>query len=204
MEEKDIVKAPIDIMLFAWLYNLIEEGHATYCEENNNIINLNPFASGWFSVGRDNSNLNGFLGIPKEFIPWFNEVKFKKATVDFSRNRLYISCGDENEEGITIGIKVRSKRLSLLWNDNFDKDSERTLDFRIFAVKADDTTTLSEQAIKTIRLICSDDISQAVMMNIEQESLESVYAEDVKANYEKAYATKYLGMDDDDEDLIGI
>lgn len=204
MEEKDIVKAPIDILFFTWLHNLLAEGHAEYSEENNNIINLNTFASSWFSVGRDNTSLTGFLGIPKEFIPWFNDIKFKSATVDFKRNRLYLSCGDENEEAITIGIKVRAKRLSLLWHDNFDKDSERTLDFRIFAIKADDTISVSEFAIKSIKLINTDDITRVVRMDIDQEEAESVYADDIKANYAKAYASKYLGVDDEDEDVIGI
>lgn len=206
MEEKDIVKAPIDILFFTWLHNLMAEGHAEFSHENNNIIELNSFASAWFSVGRDNSNLNGFLGIPKEFIPWFNEVKFKSSTVDFKRGRLYLSCGDENVEGITIGIKVRDKRLKLLWNDNFEKDSSRTLDFRIFAIKADNSITLSEQAINTLPLINTDDISRVVMMSITQEEKESVYAEDVQNKYEKEYASKYFGIedDDDDDDLIGI
>lgn len=206
MEEKDILDAPIDILFFTWLYKLMSEGHAKYNEDNDNIIDLDEFASSWFSVGRDNDTLNGFLGVPKTLIPWFAQIKFKQAVVDFKRNRLFLSCGDEDEEAVTISIKVRNKRLALLWHDNFDVDATKELDFRIFAIKADNSVTVSEKVILNIPLINTDEISRVVKMNIAQESLESVYAEDIKANYEKAYASKYLGVDDgdDDDDFMGI
>ncbi len=201
MDEKDIIRAPSDIMFFTWLYKLMAEDHAKFNEENENIIDLDTLASSWFVIGRDNDTLKGFLGVPKAFIPWFPQIKFKHAVVDFTRNRLYISCGDANTEGVTIGLKVRPQRLALLWHDNFSKDSTQGLDFRIFGIKADKQLEISENPIKELSLIHSDDLRKVVQKSMAQESLESVYADDIKSRYEDMFANKYSGVSNSNEDL---
>lgn len=201
MEEKDIISAPSDIMFFTWLYKLMAENHATFNEENENIIDLDTMASSWFIIGRDNDTLRGFLGIPKAFIPWFPQIKFKHAVVDPSRNRLYISCGNEDTEGITLSLKIRAQRLALLWHDNFGEDSIQHLDFRIFGIKADKQLEISENPIKELSLIKTEDLSRVVQKTIAQESLESVYADDIKARYEEMFAAKYANVSTSNEDL---
>lgn len=201
MDEKDIISAPADIMLFTWLYKLMAEGHAAFCPDNENIIEVDALVSSWFLIGRDNDTLKGFLGIPKVYIPWFPQIKFKTAVVDYTRSRLYISCGSETTEGITIGLKVRKQRLALLWHDNFGDDSKQGLDFRIFGIKADKTYEISENPIKELSLIKSDDLGKVVQKTIAQESLESVYEDDIKASYENLFASKYSKVSSSNKDL---
>lgn len=195
MDEKDIVKAPRDIMLFTWLYKLMTDGHCVINENNNRILDMDDYVSNWFIVGRDNDTYDGFLGIPRAFLPWFSQIKFKQATASFKKGRLYLSCGNEDEEGITISFKVRRERLKLIWRDDLADDGVSTLDFRIFAPKADGTSSISENVIYKMSLIKTDDLSRVVRQSEEGVDQEAVYAEDIRTRYAQLYASKYL--DDD-------
>lgn len=200
MDQKDIIKAPSDIMFFTWLYKLISDKHCTYNEKNNRILDLDDYVSNWFIIGRDNETLNGFLGIPRGLLPWFSQIKFKQATVSFKEGRLYLSCGDEDEEGITISLKIRRERLKLLWRDDLKEDAEFALEFRIFAPKADGTLSISDNVIYRMKMINTNDLSRVVRPSEEGEDLEMVYAEDIKARYEQMYANQYFGEGEDGED----
>lgn len=199
MDKKDIVRAPTDILLFTWLYNLIEEEHASYNLENDNIIELDSYASSCFTIGRDNEKLNSFLGVPKNLIPWFAQIPWKSAVVDFERSIIFISCGDENEIGLTIGIKVRRKRIELLWNNNIDDNEVSDLSFRVFAVKADSSISISEKIFAKVPLKKSSDLAVVVMKTFDESSAEDVYADDIRARYDDLYANKYLNVSSDDD-----
>lgn len=200
MDEKDIVKAPTDIMFFTWLYKLMSDKHCFINTVNDRILDLDDYASNWFILGRDNETLEGFLGIPRTLLPWFAQIKFKQAVVNFELGRLYLSCGDEDIEGLTISLKIRRERLKLLWREDLEDDSHTTLDFRIFAPKADNTLSISENVIYRMPLINTTDLMRVVRPSQDAESQESVYADDIKARYQELYANKYLNGDEEDLD----
>ena len=178
MEDKDVLEAPVKILLFRWLENLFEKGAANFSEENKNIIELNSFVSSWFCIGRDNELLDPFLGIPKNLIPWFLQLRFKNAMVSPSRKRLYLSCGDNSTESLTLSFKIRAKRLQLLTIDNKNK-----LDFRIIAIKADRSVSVTQNVLSFIPLIISDDLEDIVPLVLDEAAKEEIYYNDVKSRF---------------------
>lgn len=200
MDEQDVLDAPMKIMLFTWLNNLMQNGNASYNEENTNIIDLDSYSSSWFCVGRDNDTLDGFIGVPKNLIPWFIDLKFKHAVISHSKRRLYLSCGNEDEVGFTISIKIRSKRMSLIWNKNNDESDVKNLDLRMFSIKADNSISLSEKVLHVVPLIQSDDLDKVVFQdNIKEPSREEMFADEIKQKFKEEYASKYMDLNNGDD-----
>ena len=198
MEEKDLFEAPTKIMLFTWLNSLMKNDNAEINKENNMIIDLSPYASSWFSVGRELENKNGFIGVSKTLIPWFVDLKWDSAVISFEKGRLYLTCGSENDEGLTISFKVRKKRLNLIYDEATHGGKDSTLDFRMFSIKADGGIFLSKLVLKQIPIRISDNISDVVYndttVNVD---LEMEYEEQISMKFKELYASKYMEIDDD-------
>lgn len=200
MDEQDILDAPTKIMLFSWLNNLRQNGNATYNDENTNIIDLDSYSSSWFCIGRDNETLDGFIGIPKSLIPWFIDLKFKHAVLSYKRRRLYLSCGNEDEVGFTISLKIREKRMSLLWNKKNDDSDVKNLDMRMFSIKADNSISLSEEILHVVPLIKSDDLNKVVYQDDYIEpTKEEIYADEIREKFQNEYASKYMDLNNGDD-----
>lgn len=200
MDEQDILDAPTKIMLFTWLNNLFQNNNAIYNDDNINIIDLDSYASSWFCIGRDNETLDGFIGIPKSLIPWFIDLKFKHAVLSHKRRRLYLSCGNEEEIGFTVSIKIRSKRMSLLWNKDNDDDDVKNLDMRMFSIKADNSLSLSEDPLHVIPLIKSDELDKVVFQdNFKEPTREEMFADEIKQKFKDEYASKYMDLNNGDD-----
>lgn len=198
MNEDDIINAPIFIMLTTWLNNLMHKKHAEFNKENENIIDIDSYASAWFSIGRDNETLAPFIGVPKNFMPWFVQIGFEKAFLNFKNKRLYLSCGSENEEGITISFKIRKERMNLLWHKTFKENDIKQLDFRAIAFKADGSEEISEKSLHACELKLTDDLFEIVKPPIENIDLESEYADEIRSKFESEYASKYKTHTQDD------
>lgn len=191
MNDNDILEAPVKILLFTWLENLFDKKMADFSTENSNIIDLNSYASSWFCSGRDNENLDPYFAVPKNLIPWFLQLRFKNAMVSPSRKRLYLSCGDKDTIALTLSFKIREKRLKLLTDNNKNK-----LDFRIVAVKADKTNSVTQNVLTFVPLIISDDLSNISPTPIEDINTEEVFYNDVKSRFEKEFKTDFVDLDE--------
>lgn len=199
MEEQDILDAPIKIMLFTWLNDLFQNGNAQYNNENNNIIDLDSYASSWFSIGRNNDNLKGYIGIPQALCPWFYQLGFKHAVVSKRYKRIYISCGNEEDVGLTLSFKIREKRISLLWNENLQSKIQ-DLEFRIFNIKADNSISITEDVVWVTPMIRSDDLRDVVYNEEYNISTKDAYSLEAKENLKNEYLRNYVNIDQDDED----
>lgn len=199
IDENDVALAPTNIMCTTWLNELMHRGFASFNDVNGNIIDLNTFASSWFAIGRDNENLKSCLFVPRNFLPWFIQLNFKSAYVSFENSRLYLSCGTDEKEGLTISFKIRKDRLKLLWHDSFSKDDTKELQFRAIALKADNSIIISERILHKCSLKNEDDLSNIVIPPLDNVETGEKYVDEIRRNFEAEYAQKYLNFDNDDD-----
>jgi len=147
--ERDFMMTPGKIMFFSWLNNLFLKKQANFNEKNYNIVDLKSYPSSWFSIGRNNQEKSPFIGIQQHMIPWFFETSWKKAFIVEDEGKLYLTCGDSETGDFTISIKVRRKRLKVLWTE----ETQKHLDFRIMKVgDTKDEIEISEKVYKRIPL----------------------------------------------------
>lgn len=149
--KKEMYLATSKIMFFYFINDLINKNKAEINKENNNIINLDHGSSNWFVIGRaaDKEELNNpFIGVQEDMIPWFFEMEWKRAVIDFERGHLYLSCAEIAEDSdFTIRLTVRKNRLNVFRGAD---DMVSGLDFRIFAFGEDNTITVSNKVYKRI------------------------------------------------------
>lgn len=148
---REIALSTGKIMFFYWLNNLINRKLATINKENSNIVNLNSFASNWFMMGRavEGEELkNPFLGVQEGMIPWFLEIGWERALIDFDNGHIYLTCAaDRNAADFTIRLTSRVNRLNVFRSGN-GSSPVKALDFRIFRFEATEDITVSNKVYK--------------------------------------------------------
>lgn len=151
-EDVEVILATGKIMFFIWLNNLFLKKQAKFDEENSNIINLSPYSSTWFCIGREEDSKISFIGIQENMIPWFFETPWTRAVVDEEGGNLYLTCADnDREEDLTIAIKTRKTRLKVFTHQK-DPNEDMYLDFRVIKVRANNEVEVSEKVYKRCKL----------------------------------------------------
>ncbi len=195
MEQDEIMKAATKMMLFTWLHGMDQNDNLHYNEENSNIIEIDSYASSRFAIGRNNDTDTPFLGIPRSLIPWFVDLDFQNAHISFKRSMLYLTTGDFENEGFTLGITIRKERMNLLWSKNNKDDDIKRLDFRIVSIKANNEMSIAESDVFHCPFTKTEDLSRIVIDERKVKvSQEDMFAEEVAAKFDKEYASKYMGF----------
>ena len=132
MKENDISNTANNLMLLTWQHDLMQNGNAVINEKNSCVIELNAYGSSFFCIGRDNDTLRPFIGVHRNLLPWFGCIPYVYAAVDIKRSMVYLSTGGTKEQGLVLGIKIRPKRLSILWNKSNSDDKVCFLDLKMY------------------------------------------------------------------------
>ena len=187
IEERDLMLTPGKIMFFSWINNLFLKKQANIDEDNKNVILLSSFPSTWFCIGRNNEEKSPFIGIQQHMIPWFLETSWKLAVIVEDDGYLYLTCGDEEKGDLTLGIKVRKKRLKVLWGD----ETQRHLDFRVIKIENDEVA-ISEKVYKRVPIIKESNISNIVKKpENEYQSKTDKYEDEIESRFnEKFHSVK--------------
>lgn len=151
-EDVEVILATGKVMFFIWLNNLFIKKQASFDEENSNIINLSPYVSTWFCIGKEEESNISFIGIQENMIPWFFEAQWNRAIVDEENGNLYLTCAENSqEEDLTIAIKTRKIRLKV-FTHNRQENEEMYLDFRVIKVRPNNDVEVSEKVYKRCKL----------------------------------------------------
>lgn len=151
-EDVEVILATGKVMFFIWLNNLFMKKQATFDEDNSNIINLSPYVSTWFCIGKEEESNISFIGIQENMIPWFFEAQWNRAIVDEENGNLYLTCAENaQEEDLTISIKTRKIRLKV-FTHNRQENEEMYLDFRVIKVRPNNDVEVSEKVYKRCKL----------------------------------------------------
>lgn len=130
LEKEEVQKIPAKLMMLLRFSQFIGEGRATTDEKYKNVIKLKSFLSNTFSIGRDDEQMTPFLGIQDKMLPWFFEAEWDHAYLCIEEGYIYLASGDELSKGVILGIKIRKKRMSILWPQKVE--GERQLRMKIF------------------------------------------------------------------------
>ena len=170
---QDIKKAPGTLMFMAFINILIQNRKATISKDSNKVLLLNSEASNYFVCGRD-ENLQPFIGIQEDFIPWFPEVNWVEVAIHYKKGYVYLVAGDDDYGNplFAIGLKIRRKRMIAL-ADPQDKNENKSLNFKVFKILDNRELAISSKNI-------SSDIKITVINNIndiiEREEDEEVFS----------------------------
>ena len=197
--ERDFMMTPGKIMFFSWLNNLFLKKQATFNEDNYNIIDLKSYPSSWFSIGRNNQEKSPFIGIQQHMIPWFFETSWQKAFIVEEEGKLYLTCGNETTGDFTISIKVRKKRLKVLWTE----ETQKHLDFRIMKIGNNpDDIELSEKVYKRIPMAKVSSYKEVVAQSdFSLETKTEEYEDEIRERFVKIQSNKNnndLNIEEDD------
>lgn len=150
LTQDEIVRIPGKLMMFFRLSQFLGEKRAHIHNDYKNVILFDSFLSNSFSIGRDEDTMEPFIGIQDKFIPWFLEANWVKAYLCPEEQYLYLVSEDGFNKGLIIGIKIRRKRMSLLWSNNIK--NERYLLVRIFKILNKEEYQISNKIYATISL----------------------------------------------------
>tara|TARA_E500000081_G_C5862099_1_gene231077 strand:- start:35 stop:565 length:531 start_codon:yes stop_codon:yes gene_type:complete len=160
-------------MFMAFINILIQNRKATISKDSNKVLLLNSEASNYFVCGRD-ENLQPFIGIQEDFIPWFPEVNWVEIAIHYKKGYVYLIAGDDDYGNplFAIGLKIRRKRMIAL-ADPQDKNENKSLNFKVFKILDNRELAISSKNI-------SSDIKITVINNIndiiEREEDEEVFS----------------------------
>lgn len=150
LSTEDVQKMPSRLMMLLRFSQFIGEGRATVDEKYKNVIKFNSFLSNTFSIGRDDDQMAPFLGVQDKLLPWFFEAEWDHAYLCLEEGYLYLTSGDELSQGITVGIKIRKKRMSILWPQKVE--GERQLRIKIFKMITKTDYKVSKKIFDTLGL----------------------------------------------------
>lgn len=148
LEKEDIQKIPSKLMMLLRLSQFVGEGRASVDEKYKNVVKLNSFLSNTFSIGRDDEQMAPFLGIQDKMLPWFFEAEWDHAYLCIEEGYLYLASDDELSQGIILGIKIRKKRMSILWPQKVE--GERQLRMKIFKMITKSEYQVSKKIYSTL------------------------------------------------------
>jgi hypothetical protein len=163
------------LMMVMFINKLIFTKAATLSKENPRVILLSPSTSDIFSCGMD---VNGepYLGIHEDLLPYFTDVNWTDAAVDYENGYLYL-CNksmDANELLFSIGISFRLKRLNVFW-----PMSEKEIPHAVMNMKKLSTTTYNGE-LKT--LISDEHIYTGIKM-LRVNSVDELHQSQYDENY---------------------
>lgn len=150
LKQEDIKKIPSRLMMLLRFSQFVGEGRASVDKKYKNVIKFNSFLSNTFSIGRDDEQMAPFIGIQDKMLPWFFEAEWDHAYLCLEEGYLYLSSGDELSQGIVLGIKIRKKRMSILWPQKVE--GERQLRMKIFKMITKTEYQVSKKIYSTLGL----------------------------------------------------
>jgi hypothetical protein len=148
LKKEEIQKIPSKLMMLLRLSQFVGEGRASVDEKYKNVIKLNSFLSNTFSIGRDDDQMAPFLGIQDKMLPWFFEADWDHAYLCINEGFLYLSSNNDLSQGIVFGIKIRKKRMSILWPQKVE--GERQLRMKIFKMITKSEYQISKKIYATL------------------------------------------------------
>lgn len=167
LNKKEVAKAPGKLMMFLRLAQFINEGHAKVHDKYKNIILFDSFLSNTFSIGKEDDTNNPFIGIQDKFIPWFIEPEWKIAYLCPNEQYLYLVSREGVIDGLVIGIKIRKKRMSLLWTN--EKTDIKYLFIKIFKIESKFDYKVSNKIFATLEIEKCNSIEEIYIKNNYQE-----------------------------------
>lgn len=163
LNKTEIIKAPGKLMMFLRLAQFINEGHAKIHEKYKNVIMLDSFISNTFSIGKEDDTNNPFLGIQDKFVPWFVEPEWSIGYLCPDQQYLYLVSKEGLSDGIVIGIKIRKKRMSILWNN--DNNPVKYLFIKIFKIESKFNYKVSNKIFSTLKMEKCNSIEDVLEKN---------------------------------------
>lgn len=166
LTKKEVLKMPGKLVMFLRFAQFIGEGRASVHEKYKNVILLNSYISNTFSIGRNDDNLEPFIGVQDKMIPWFFEANWNHAYLSPDDGYLYLTAGESLGKGIILGIKIRKKRMSLLWVD--EVENERYVSMKAFKMNSKVDYQVSKKSYGAIGLSSLKTIEDLMKDNVEE------------------------------------
>jgi hypothetical protein len=148
LKKEEIQKIPSKLMMLLRLSQFVGEGRASVDDKYKNVVKLNSFLSNTFSIGRDDDQMAPFLGIQDKMLPWFFEAEWDHAYLCINEGFLYLASHNELSQGIVLAIKIRKKRMSILWPQKVE--GERQLRMKIFKMITKSEYQISKKIYATL------------------------------------------------------
>lgn len=167
---QDIKKAPGVLMFMAFINILFQNKKATISPDSNKVFLLNSEASNYFVCGRD-ENLQPFIGIQEDLIPWFPEINWTEIAIHYKKGYVYLIAGDDDYGNplFAMGLKIRRKRMIAL-ADPKDKKENKALNFKVFKVLENREIAISNKNINSdIKITIINNINDIIEREEDQE-----------------------------------
>ncbi|MBE8233409.1 MAG: hypothetical protein HAW67_06695 [Endozoicomonadaceae bacterium] len=119
------------LMFFVFINKLKQKGHLEVCKESTKVLQLDSYASNYFTCGRD-VNGSPYVGVQSDLLPFFIDVPWVEVCIDRKGGYLYLVAKNvENLEVLlAFGLKLRRKRLNVICDPDTEHASSMELNLK--------------------------------------------------------------------------